>query len=153
MYLECYFCHRWFAIHLHTKLPTILKEKCFLNQELLIRSYMCKPVQSTKYKPPYANLSFNISSSQGIMNVHHLKILFAGISFPFRVFIHWIIYSLVCAGIFCSTLPFQIIKHCILIQALWYKTVIPATFEGEVGRADVHEFKTKMGKYSKGLSQ
>ena len=54
----------------------------------LIQSYMCKPVQSTKYKPPYANLSFNISSAQGSIKVHHLKILFAGISFPFRVLIH-----------------------------------------------------------------
>lgn len=84
MYLQCYFCHRWFAIHLHTKLPTILEEKCFLNQELLIHSYMCKPVQSTKYKVPYANLSFNISSAQGSMNVHHLKILFCRNFFSFQ---------------------------------------------------------------------
>lgn len=82
-----------------------------------------------------------------------LRFFFVGIFFPFRVFIHWIIYNLVCAGIFCSTLQFEIIKHCILIQALWYKTVIPATLEAKGGGADIHEFKTKIGKYSKVLSQ
>ena len=66
-------------------LYTCIRNCYYLKGEMLfkplIQSYLCKPVQSTKYKPPYANLSFNISSAQGSINVHHLKILFAGILF------------------------------------------------------------------------